>query len=374
MHRPLGGELSHPRVDERVARASVLPRGERLRIVPPAVASRAEVAARRARIRREQLVVEVAPAQLPNERLATFPSERALGDLERGHAAEMEVGGEARGALDREVVTALVVARKSRPQPALQPGPAVGFAATWKTGGGCPSAGQVEEPGSEAERDALEQRRRARGLQHRSPRRRAPAPPVRPEHAERPVRPARGEVARRDDRDARERPHLEACIRGGPAEPLLASARERTHVLGQVDGPGTGLGCNPERLLHGVAATDDEPAPTLPQGRCEVRERVEQEGHAVRCAKAAQNRVVQDEQGHDGGAPLACARERGVVVQPQVAREEHHDAVLAALTGVSRRRRHPPSSPPRALYLDYRESQASRAVGAGGDPLRRGLR
>ena len=91
VHEPLGAELPHARVDERIAGAAVLPGLERLAVVAPAVAARTQVLGRDLGARGEQLVVEVAPAELAHERLAAFSTGCALGDLERRKAPEAQV-------------------------------------------------------------------------------------------------------------------------------------------------------------------------------------------------------------------------------------------------------------------------------------------
>ena len=91
VHEALARELAHAGVDDRVARATVLPGRQRLGVVAPAMAARAEVGVRDLRPGREQLRVEVAPAELAHERLGAVPATRALDQLERGEAAEMQV-------------------------------------------------------------------------------------------------------------------------------------------------------------------------------------------------------------------------------------------------------------------------------------------
>jgi hypothetical protein len=73
------------------------------------VTTRALVAARGGRVGGKQLVVEVAPAQLPDDGVAAGLGLGALGDLEGREAAEVEIGREARRPLDREIVATLLV-------------------------------------------------------------------------------------------------------------------------------------------------------------------------------------------------------------------------------------------------------------------------
>ena len=76
VHEALARELAHAGVDDRVAGAALLPRGERARVVVPAIASRPVVGPRGVGTGGEDLVEEVAPAQLPEERVAHPASRR----------------------------------------------------------------------------------------------------------------------------------------------------------------------------------------------------------------------------------------------------------------------------------------------------------
>jgi hypothetical protein len=90
---PLTRQLAHPRIDHRIAGASVAPVRECVVDVPPFVA-RPVVAPGGVGSRHEGLVVEVTPAELPDERLGTAASREFGQDLERGDAAEVEVGAD----------------------------------------------------------------------------------------------------------------------------------------------------------------------------------------------------------------------------------------------------------------------------------------
>ena len=113
VHEALARELPHPRVDDRVARAALLPGREALGVVR---ASGGRAAGSRVvddlGARGEQLRVEVAPAELPHERLGALAAAGALAQLERREAAEMEERAEPRGAVGGEVVVQLVVGRQ----------------------------------------------------------------------------------------------------------------------------------------------------------------------------------------------------------------------------------------------------------------------
>ena len=93
----------------------LLPRRELVGIVEPAVAARPHVVDLGPRLREEDLRVEVAPAELPHERLAAALL-RTHGESARRDAAEVQVGREPRCRVGRErVMTAGAVALEVRP-------------------------------------------------------------------------------------------------------------------------------------------------------------------------------------------------------------------------------------------------------------------
>ena len=87
----------------------VLPRVERLIVVAPAVASRTHVLAGDLGPRGEELILEVAPAELPHEFVASRTTNRALDDLERRDTPEAQVGREARRRVVGEIVPSAAV-------------------------------------------------------------------------------------------------------------------------------------------------------------------------------------------------------------------------------------------------------------------------
>ena len=89
-----------------------------------------------------------------------------------------------------------------------------------------------------------------------------------------------------------------------------------------------------------VAAADDEPRPALRSGASRSRERVEQEGDAVRRSEGREHGVVQDEERHDPLRPFDGRGERRVVVHAQVAREQNDSIVRSWTKG-----RHEPVTP-----------------------------
>ena len=75
-------------------------------------------------------------------------------------------------------------------------------------------------------------------------------------------------------------------------------------------------------LAHGIAAAHEQRRAEAAQRLAEVAQRVEHEGEPVRRGEvAAEDRLVEDEQGHH---PIGrCRRpQRGVIVHPEVAVEE----------------------------------------------------
>jgi hypothetical protein len=116
-HPPLRGELSHPRVDERIAGPSLLPRREGIGVVAPAVSAWPQVLAGDPRLGVVQLMMEVAPAQLADPRLSARLARRSLCRLERRDAPEVEVWRETRRAVDGELVPPCVVAGKAVAEP-----------------------------------------------------------------------------------------------------------------------------------------------------------------------------------------------------------------------------------------------------------------
>jgi hypothetical protein len=67
-----------------------------------------------------QLVVEVAPAQLPDEGLSARLGRGALRDLQGREAAEVEIRREPRRSLQREVVATLLVCGQALAQPPVE--------------------------------------------------------------------------------------------------------------------------------------------------------------------------------------------------------------------------------------------------------------
>ena len=106
VHPALARELPHAGVDDREAGApsfqAARAAGSSRQPRPRGRKSRA----RRLGARGEQLRVEVAPAELPHERLRALAAPRALDQLERREAAEVQVRAEPRRAVGGEVVVA----------------------------------------------------------------------------------------------------------------------------------------------------------------------------------------------------------------------------------------------------------------------------
>jgi hypothetical protein len=109
-----------------------------------------------------------------------------------------------------------------------------------------------------------------------------------------------------------------------PRQALLAPRR----VPGDIAGDEHGLCCRPgrqpDRFGDWVAVPDHQVAAALAQLFPQHRERIGEEPRPVR--RHGQRRVHHEERHHLAGAG-ARARQRGAVVQPQVAGEEHDGGV-----------------------------------------------
>ena len=133
VHEALVRELPHRGVDHGIARPAVLPRGQRVGVAVPPVATRPVVAPRGGRSSGEELREEVAPAELPHEGGGAAPSGDAPLDLQRGHAAEVEVRRQAGRGVGGEVVARVVVARHGT-GPRVEPPLRLGLAAARQIG------------------------------------------------------------------------------------------------------------------------------------------------------------------------------------------------------------------------------------------------
>jgi len=91
--KPLGLQLAHRRVDDGEAGAAVFPGLHRVGVVAPPVAAVDVVGPRGVGPRREDLRVEVTPAQLADEGVDSLALVVARGPqhLERRHAPEVQV-------------------------------------------------------------------------------------------------------------------------------------------------------------------------------------------------------------------------------------------------------------------------------------------
>lgn len=233
MHVALACELPHPGVDDRKTGATVLPGRERRLILPPAVTAIAIVLPRGLGPGRQELGVEVAPAELPDEGAGPGALARPLEDLERGEAAEVEIGTEPRGGVGREIVVQPAVLRDAVPEEAFEPPPPLALSTPRELGrarAGC-DLGERGEPAlaEPARQDDLP----GRGLES-SAGRRAPLPPVRSEDAV-VIRARRCEVSGRDDRHPGQDAQLDPLLVADALEPLLARLGVRADVVADAD-------------------------------------------------------------------------------------------------------------------------------------------
>ena len=93
-HPALVAELAHRGVDDRVSGEAVAPGCQGFFVLVPLVAARPVVGVRQVRSCVEELEIEVAPAELTQERLGADASGDAGGQLDPRDAAEVEVGRE----------------------------------------------------------------------------------------------------------------------------------------------------------------------------------------------------------------------------------------------------------------------------------------
>ena len=127
VHETLGQQLPHACVDNRQPGAPIPPRVEGGSVTTPSPSSRPVITGGQRREGCQNLNVEVTPAQLSHERLVIGGT---LCQLERGDAAEVEVGAETGRAVARHVVVAAGVLREKPAHEGGRPGAADRLAAT----------------------------------------------------------------------------------------------------------------------------------------------------------------------------------------------------------------------------------------------------
>jgi hypothetical protein len=133
----------------------------------------------------------------------------------------------------------------------------------------------------------------------------------------------RGQLAGRDDGDALERSKVEALLLASEPESAHPISRVAADVLTDEDGLGPALPGQPHHFSDDVAASDEEGRVAVAKRAVEVAQAFEQEGKPVGSSRTAGDQPsVDDECRNDSiGSPSRC-RQRGMVVQPQVAGEE----------------------------------------------------
>jgi hypothetical protein len=102
------------------------------------------------------------------------------------------------------------------------------------------------------------------------------------------------------------------------------------HVVGQVDRFGVHLGGQPDYLGGRLALADDQVGAALAEGLAQVGQGLGQEPGPVGAALGRVEGRVGHEQRHHLPGPLAGLVQGRVVVQPQVAGEEHDRGVHLA--------------------------------------------
>jgi hypothetical protein len=95
-------------------------------------------------------------------------------------------------------------------------------------------------------------------------------------------------------------------------------------VVGAEHAFGRGLAGEPDHLRDRVAAADDQVASALAKRRPQVMNGLQQESGPVRRRPGAgQQPVIEDKERQHRRGPVRRGRQRRVVVQPQVAGEQH---------------------------------------------------
>ena len=330
VHPSLAPQLSHPRVDDRVAGAARAPGVERLVVVAPVVPAVGVVRPRRRGAAGQHLVVVVAPADLADERVDTGPA--AVGprdDLGGRHAAQVQVGRQPRRAVAGEVVVPVVIGRDAVRQPAVQQCTPRRLAAVGQVRRQL-AVDQVTDRGRRADLQRRRARHAVRNIGRRAVRDVAPTPPVRGEAL---VVPAgrREDVAGRDHRHARVGHHVDGERITQLLEP---STRVPGDVIGHVHRVGGDVGDHGSDRVDHVTPPREQRAAQVPQARRQVAHAGDQERHFVRRGDPrGQDRVVEDEQRHDAVRFGAGGGERRVVVHPQIPGEQDDDRGHDDLSG-----------------------------------------
>lgn len=282
-------QLAHGGVHDRHPREAAAPRVEAARIASILPAAVDEVGPRRVRTRREELKVEVAPAQLTQERRRSGQvGERGL-HTQRGEAAEVQVCREPGARRIGQVVPMLAVAGER----SLTPG---GKA---RLGGPLPTGGEAREPGGRSGGGAG--RGRAGG---RAGGKEGAAGDGQPPPVERSEDAVVVTARRRDGAGGHDGEAGGSVHRGGPAGGGLEAAEPalgvRRHVVAEMDRSRSGLCDESQDLVDPSSFPLLEPGATLPERRVEVGEAVcEKPGSERMHRGAGSQRGVVDEHADD---------------------------------------------------------------------------
>ncbi len=262
VHPPLGAKLPHRCIDNRVTGSSVSPGRQRVFVVDPIAVAAVRVVDCRVWIRVQQLQVEIAPAELPNEGLG----DRALGarprhDLGRGDAAEVQVRAQPRRSFPREFVARGLVLVHATAQPRVEAPSRLRLAAAQPGWCGREVAGV----------DAPRKRHTPRGVERGGQRLVAPTPPIGREDAV-VVSVGRNELTRRHRGDRVLDSKLDPLAAAGKREPLLSALRVRAGICADEDDARRGSMCNAQRFFDRVPAADHEVSAALAQREPQVGE------------------------------------------------------------------------------------------------------
>ncbi len=335
VHPPLVPQLPHRRVHQRIARTPRTPGRDLPGVLAPPVTPRPVVGPGRLGPGREHLVMEVAPGDLPYERLGAGPRPlpRPLHRLGRRDRAEVQIRREAGGGVARQVVVAGLVPGQAAGTPRPQQPPSLRLAAR-----GQPLRDPRDlRPGRQRlARHIAGHAYRARGADGGSYALLTPAPEIRCEHG---VVVAAGgrQPTGRDGRHHRVVRHQLAAdlLERGP-QPLLAPQRVAAHPGRDVQ-PGRSYGSRDgTRPVHHVAAPEHQVTAARAERGVQVGEAVGEERAPVRRVEpGVAHPVVRHEQRDDLVGLAQRGAQHRVVVHAQVGGEQHHGNAHASglLTG-----------------------------------------
>jgi hypothetical protein len=312
VHPALAQELAHARIDEGkagLARAPALEAPPRVAPPQPAAAvALLELRPRVAREVRQDLVEEVAPAELATKGVRAGAAAEALVELARGDAAEVQVGRQPRGALARQGVVRVAVAAHAVGEEAPHPLAARPLAAGQRLRDLLLQSERGQRRQPSLAHPGRQRRQPARRAQHRPALGAKPGAVKRREHR---VRPA-GLGAWRLVDDA------EPGVQHEIGHPRVASRRERTGVGSGVDSRGADLAGQPREFALGSPVPDDEAAAALAQRMIQIAQALEQELRPRPGRVAAAQETIVEAEHRDHATVLERRVQGGVIGDAQI--------------------------------------------------------